>query len=247
MLGRILLALGFAAAMLVGCFGEATITGQKSNVTAIAECIEDSDCPPAEDACGAPECSGQQCHLSPLPAGTPSSTQIAGDCLIAVCDGQGHTTKQSDGSDVVDDGNPCTLEGCSNEGPVAAEAPMGSVCGFKACCDPRGACTSGSCTSHEECATPPDAFCATAICNDCGQCELEVFAQGSTSMADVVGDCMVIKCDGSGNVYMEPDDADVPFDADGDLCTVETCEGGMPTAKAVDCPYPQTCYMGVCG
>ena len=242
MLGRVFLALVVGA--LAGCVGEATFT--VSNIS--AACSEDSDCPPPppEAPCRAARCSEGQCQLPNVAAGTPIAEQEPGDCSIAVCDENGEVTQQSDGSDVIDDGNPCTLEGCSPDGPRLAQAPMGIACAPKACCDARGMCT-GSCVSNEEC-TPPDSGCATGICNDCGQCELEVLTQGMPAASDVPGDCFTWVCDGTGSVIGYQDPSDVPFDSDGDLCTIEYCDDeGMPATKLVDCPLSQTCYMGVCG
>jgi hypothetical protein len=248
MLGRVLFALGFAAAALVGCFGEATFTRQKSNV--IAGCSADSDCTPAAatpiDPCVASVCLEQQCQTTARPAGTPVADQTPGDCLFAVCDGKGGITQQSDGADVFDDGNPCTLEGCSPDGPVMTQAPAGSVCADYACCDARAICT-GSCVSDAECPVPPDGGCAMPWCNECGQCDLQVAVQGSLAAGDVPGDCVTLICDGSGTVVEVADPQDVPFDTDGDLCTEEVCDGETPTTKLVDCRWPQMCYMGVCG
>ena len=52
-------------------------------------------------------------------AGTTAlPTQTVGDCKQVVCDGNGGTTTRDDDSDVPDDSNPCTLDGCDAGSPT---------------------------------------------------------------------------------------------------------------------------------
>ena len=60
------------------------------------ECVRQSDCPLPASECAAPVCRGGVCETTPLAAGKRVAAQTAGDCLEAVCDGEGAVTMRAD-------------------------------------------------------------------------------------------------------------------------------------------------------
>src|SRR5438876_3721543 len=65
--------------------------------------------------------------------------QVAGDCKRLVCTSAGTVELVNDGTDVADDGNPCTRDTCNSGVNVHAPVPVGTTCagGF---CDRDGTC-----------------------------------------------------------------------------------------------------------
>jgi formylglycine-generating enzyme len=108
-------------------------------------CLKDDDCPLPANACLLPVCNAGKCDTKPVPASTPTTSQIVGDCKQGVCDGKGVASTVPDAADLpVDDGNPCTLEVCNGDAPAHPPGPNGTKC-------PTGACTDGSCGPGASC------------------------------------------------------------------------------------------------
>ena len=102
-------------------------------------CITDSICPPSPSPCLASKCVGcEECALLPEPSGKPAfGAEVPGDCAAEVCDGAGGVLSVPDDKDTQDDGDPCTVDGCSNGAPThtpLCEAP--EVCVNGACVTP---------------------------------------------------------------------------------------------------------------
>ena len=137
------------------------------------ECSTADECPGADTDCSFRACTGGQCTVEHRPLGTvvatiseceslvcdgaggkttdfaddgtPVSSQVDGDCATAVCDGVGAVTSVYTESDLEDDDNVCTVDGCSPGGVVHdpigdelchaicvltdAEPPLNEACG----------------------------------------------------------------------------------------------------------------------
>jgi hypothetical protein len=82
-------------------------------------CDVASDCGANTD-CAIYECEANACDLVFLPAGTIASSQVPGDCKRLECTGMAsQPVSVAFDADVLDDGNPCTADGCSNGAPVS--------------------------------------------------------------------------------------------------------------------------------
>jgi hypothetical protein len=79
--------------------------------------------------------------------------QVAGDCRVQQCDGQGSTTSIPDDTDLPDDGNPCTIDICTNGAISHTAVSAGVSCGGGRVCDGQGSCAA---------AATPDAGAADA-------------------------------------------------------------------------------------
>jgi hypothetical protein len=107
------------------------------------ECVTAMDCPGTGNECDVAICDGGHCGHAFVPAGTPTSQQTQGDCLLNICDGSGGATVKPDDSDTYPAPGECwgsiCVEGATNFNPL----PFGSSCrdgiGF---CDGQGHCIS---------------------------------------------------------------------------------------------------------
>lgn len=92
-------------------------------------------------------------------SGTPLSQQTPGDCATAVCNGQGGVTSSLDSNDLPpDDGNECTDQTCTAQGPETTPA-TGRYCTSSCWCDPCGGTNP----------TEDDFSCDWGVCNN-GTC-----------------------------------------------------------------------------
>lgn len=99
------------------------------------------NCPPTMNECTQPACVGNMCVEAFVPLSTPTTAQIAGDCLVQVCDGSGGTTALPDVTDPEDDGNACTWDFCQASSNVHQPEPAGTPCTLDGgVCDGMGSC-----------------------------------------------------------------------------------------------------------
>lgn len=149
-------------------------------------------------------CVSGVCGIEPAPAGTRLAAQPKGDCAIQECDGKGGVRDVLDQADFIDDGNPCTVDACS-EGvsvntPKAENAPcqLDKVCTADSrCveCIDGSVCKSKNCTPQNTCA---DATCSDSTKNnletdvDCGGIDCSPCANGKA--CKVPSDCVSQKC-----------------------------------------------------
>lgn len=84
--------------------------------------------------------------------------------------------------------------------------------------------------------------CATRTCTD-GVCGVDRHPLGYLVGVQSAGDCVKLACDGEGNAVPLPDDADTPND--GNACTDDRCENGVPSkapsASGSPCGAGLTC------
>lgn len=185
-------------------------------------CLSDADCGPGT-SCAPFQCQAGTCVTTFIPLGGGNFNQSAGDCKKLVCDGAGGTTTMPDDADLPNDGNLCTMDGCSAGQPTFAPVALGAVCGAGLVCDGAGSCV--TCLSDAECST--DFPCTTAHCQ-AGTCAISYTPfGGASSYLQVPGDCKKIVCDGAGGATTILDDTDIL--SDGNPCTVDACVAGQPT------------------
>jgi hypothetical protein len=196
-------------------------------------CIVPGDCG-ADDVCRTRTCTGGTCGLLLTDAGTAVPMQTGGDCRLNVCDTQGNVVAVNDDTDLpADDGNPCTTESCSSGVPshnnLATNTPCVSDGG--SFCSPAGACV--ECNAAMQCAgTDTDCRARACASNRCGFTNAPATTVTATQTP---GDCLQNRCDGDGGVVQVAFTTDTPAD-DGEQCTAEACDGGVPVhpAQAAD-------------
>lgn len=110
-----------------------------------------------------------------------------------------------------------------------------------------GAPLGGACKTAKDCPQVPDPVCGVATCTD-GVCGLKIKLGPIESQRR--GDCRRRDCDVSGKLVTGDDPSDVYND--GQQCTVDVCEGGMPKNIPLQdgfrCPETKAgyCYAGAC-
>lgn len=126
------------------------------------ECLFAFDCPGEDADCVVRTCVDGMCGTGKVPDGTPTSKQIAGDCLRSVCDGKGGEKLVADDLDVSIDGSACTRDACNDGVPSNPPETAGAACddGGGKVCDGAGACV--ECTGIEHC--PADYDCLNNVC-----------------------------------------------------------------------------------
>jgi hypothetical protein len=92
-----------------------------------AGCSVPSDC--GTNPCLIYSCSNNACGSTATALGTVVATQTAHDCKQDQCDGNGHVVSVNLDTDTpADDGNVCTVEGCSNGAGTSTPAPTTTAC-----------------------------------------------------------------------------------------------------------------------
>lgn len=127
-------------------------------------CTSPSQCPPTGNECLVAVCPTGTCATSPVAAGTPTSSQTAGDCHTNECDGAGNIVSVIDDTDVPTTTNACTIAVCTNgthsNPPVPAGAPCSQSGGIL--CDGQGGCSQTFTVVHVGTGLAPLASTATA-------------------------------------------------------------------------------------
>jgi plastocyanin len=187
-------------------------------------------------------CIGGHCGDEPLPLGAEVAEQTAGDCQLAVCDGDGDTTSQDDDDDVADDGNDCTVDACEDGEPSHDPATAGVVC------DDNGGSFCNATSACVECGIGDN--CASGVCQD-DMCRETDCDNDMTDVGETDEDCGGTECGPCGPGLMCIEDSDCAGnDCTSDLC-VANCDDGVMnnTEIAVDCgPGCDTCPIdSACG
>jgi hypothetical protein len=113
-----------------------------------------------------------------------------------------------------------------------------------------GSGASAGCGGPDDC-PGQDLQCIKRTC-EAGVCGVMNVTIGEPTAQQYVGDCQTIRCDGQGSTISDPDASDV-FD-DGDECTLDSCDSGMPTndiAVGAHCTTPKDAsgkctVLGIC-
>jgi EGF domain len=218
---------------------------------ACVACLAPSDCPGADDACQTRTCVQGTCGHDFTAAGTALPIQTTGDCKQDVCDGKGATLPQNLDTDVHDDMNACTDDLCMAGVPSNPPKTQGTSCGGALVCDATGTCV--GCIAATDCPGADDE-CKTRTCM-AGVCGAAFTAANTPVAAQTAKNCLKATCDGSGSIANIADNTDLPAD-DGNACTDEACNAGVPShpAKANGfictdgnaCTVADTCQAGVC-
>jgi hypothetical protein len=179
-------------------------------------CSSAALCPPASE-CMEATCADGVCGMAHLPSGTPTVTQVKGDCLTQVCSDGAKTSQVPDDSDVPNDGNDCTLEACKAGLPETKNATGGTPCGSgtNLTCDGNGNC--------QGCTSPAD-------CGKCQTCDAGVCKSAPAGTAS--GDCAATppcggtgSCDGNGGCTLAAAGTDCGTDCTNNVATPRTCDG----------------------
>jgi len=133
------------------------------------ECNVVSHCTDPTSPCQTVRCEVHGCIVDNTASGTPlpASYQSDQDCAIVVCDGNGGYTEVTDSSDVLPDGNDCTLDQCLGTTPAYAPLLPGEACSQSGgqVCDGYGTCV--ECVSDAQCA-PPNTCDGGGVDHECG-------------------------------------------------------------------------------
>ncbi len=234
-----------------GAGGGTSTTGTGTGGTG-GGCATADECPGTDTECQTRTCDGGVCGFDNAPAG-PVATQVAGDCKVSVCDGNGATALQNDDADVLDDNNGCTVDTCDNGSPVNLPAPAGTACtDGGVLCDGNGSCvecvTGADCMSgvcDQNLCVPPT--CADGVVNgnetdkDCGGTDCAPCVDGYTCA--IASDCQSGVC--VGGSCAAPTCSDVV--ENGSETDVD-CGGGAcaPCGPDLGCAVDADCVGGAC-
>jgi len=244
----------------MGTGGTAAVgPGSTSTGGGSSGCSAAADCPGQDGECQTITCDGGVCGVSNAAAGTMLAAQTAGDCLLAVCDGQGGITSMNDDADVPDDGKVCTVDACASGASKHTPKAAGSPCseGGGKVCSALGACV--ECAHAADCASVAcdtqtgkciDAGCSDGVKNgsetdiDCGgSCAACAFGKICGSNIDCVSQlCKAMTCaescfDGVQN------NGESDVDCGGANCA--PCAAGKTCVTGTDCAT-STCAAGTC-
>ena len=109
-----------------GC--SASSTGFGGNGGAQLPCDFDSDCPGISNECTKPKCIVGYCGTANAKDGVIVSEQIAGDCRIRKCDGQGNMIDELYEFDPFDDKQECTVDYCMLGTTIHDLVAQGTLC-----------------------------------------------------------------------------------------------------------------------
>ncbi|MCC6526386.1 MAG: hypothetical protein IT373_27310 [Polyangiaceae bacterium] len=198
---------------------------------ACVECLLADDCTalPPTDECQVRICTAGVCGQTFTASETPLSTQPAGDCNVAVCDGAGGIKQNIDDADLPVDGNACTSDVCTNGVPSNPNMPLDSPCGNPPVlyCDGQGSCA--GCTNAGQCGAP--LACQDRTCVG-GQCGVANKANGTGcddgSYCNGADSCVAGACNGHAG------DPCAPNLGDADADCSESCDEGADVCTAND-------------
>jgi hypothetical protein len=183
-------------------------------------CLSPAECPGEDTECAHRTCVAGHCGMENVAAGTPASSDPAGNCQRSECDGSGAVTTVTDNTDRPVDGRQCTDDACTAGAPSNPSSPAGTACneGGGTRCDGHGACV--ECVVASDC-PGEDSGCLVRTCTN-GSCGVS-FAL-PTVVCDTGG--WVYSCDGvadqrcGGEAMRAPERRYCPGDAD-------TCTGAI--------------------
>jgi hypothetical protein len=147
-----------------GAGGGAASSSSTGTVDAGGPCITPMDCPGADTDCAFLTCRGGRCGEGFVASGTPTTTQVVGDCKRSVCDGKGGEALIEDDTNVPAGGNPCAQALCVFGAPESLPLPVGTACDAGGTvCDGAGHCV--ACILDAQCAA--GGVCINNACNLC--------------------------------------------------------------------------------
>jgi Putative metal-binding motif len=198
------------------------------------ECVQcvspsTSTCPGQDTECQTRICTSGVCGVTYTPAGTTTSNQAPGDCRENQCNGSGSIVSAVKDADLPNDNNQCTADTCNSGVPVYANLGPGAVCNQNngAVCNGLGQCV--QCVSPALC-PGQDTECQQRTCTG-WICGFGFAASGTLVSNQTSGNCQKNQCNGAGGIVSVTDNTDLPND--GNQCTVDTCNNGVPTFNNV--------------
>lgn len=93
------------------------------------------------------------------------------------------------------------------------------------------AATFRQCAEIQDCSVAVPA-CRVAIACENGRCVFQNAAHGAPYNRQIAGDCSEVICDGNGGTVSMPVLEDIPDD--GNPCTIDACNEGMPSNMAAE-------------
>lgn len=222
------------------------------------------ECPTDLGPCELATCEDDDCVVT-YNWGTPDELQTYGDCQAVACVGQTQPIELFDEDDVPDDGNACTVETCTEDGPVQERLPFGSSCEGTGVCAAEVVCVScaGEPCWNVDCAPNPpiieplaagascgnNQFCdgngGCFECDDGNSCTVEDCSSGTLAVVETFAPGT--ECDNGG--YCNTNGVCVPCD-DYNECTSDDCTGGVetftPLPLGTPCGNNNSCENGVC-
>ncbi|RLB66088.1 MAG: hypothetical protein DRI90_00335 [Deltaproteobacteria bacterium] len=183
-----------------------------------------ANCPGVDTFCRERTCVSDVCDFNYLNNGLPLPNQTAQDCQREECDSQGNIITAADDLDLpADDGVECTEPACVNGSAQFPPLPLDAACTSGGLyCDGNGSCV--ACNAPQQCGPVADCSDATCVSNTCGD---EFSPSGTPGDIQLVGDCNVLLCDGSGGTYQDVQNSDLPDDDN--QCTDDVCTAGVPS------------------
>ncbi len=223
-------------------------------------CSIAADCAAPAGECQVADCPGGVCTVVSVPQGTPAKTQVAGDCKEVQCEA-GAPVTHSDDADVSDDGNDCTIDGCSADRPTTDPEMAGAACSQGGnVCDGAGNCV--ECNVNADCTDPQQPLCDAAshtcipidctnavkdgnetdvdcggLCAPCADLLVCLVAADCQSGVCTEGICQVPTCDDAVKNGLETD-----ADCGGGTCP--KCGPDLGCNTAEDCAGAECTGMG---
>lgn len=202
-------------------------------------CNAAADCSGADGPCQSNSCVEHACGVLNAANNAPAaaSSQVAGDCKIVRCDGNGGTLDADLDADLPVDGLPCTQDLCAGGVPSNPPEPAGAACqslsGGKKC-DGKGVCV--QCLLDADC---PKGACIAGMCNDC---QLKSCLDLGLTCGQATDGCGGdLLCDDQAKNGLE-----TGTDCGGDEASCPTrCSNGVACLVDADCQSGQ-CEQGVC-
>jgi len=152
----------------------------------------------------------------------------------------GNQVTVNDNTDVLVDGNGCTMDVCTNGMPSNPPLAQGAPCNESGGTRCNGSATAPACVQcnvKADCGN--DSACQMFSCSSAGQCATNNVQAGTAVANQTPGDCKKNVCNGTGSVVQAIDNTDVFVD--GNSCTDDLCTGGVPSnpSKAQNAPCNQ--------
>lgn len=213
------------------CGGTQMCDGQGNCVA----CNNPSDCFGEDTVCQTRTCANHECGFNYVASGTTVSDPVVGDCMSNQCDGNGTIISAAQLDDLpADDGNQCTTEQCTANGPIHPPVQQGTSCNDNngSVCNANGQCV--QCNTPSQC-PGQDTECTVRSCAN-GSCGFNHVADGTPTSNQTAGDCSKNVCDGQGSIVPAADNTDVPVD--GNQCTSDVCTNGQPSNPNVPAGTP---------
>jgi hypothetical protein len=227
-------------------------SGGGADAGAVSECDLAADCTAAPfPDCRAITCVDHRCHSVDAPAGTPTVSQVSGDCQQIECDGHG-LVHSVEAADPRDDGRECTDDTCAQGVPSNPARAAGTACtqGGGAVCSGAGDCI--GCLVDADCGGK---ICKGTICVPTG-CS-DGLKNGAETDVDCGGPCspcanalhcvLAVDCQSGvckGKICKPPTCLD--FVKNGGESDVDCGGACLPCGDGKGCGDPSDCFSGVC-